>query len=250
MTELTNTKPAVPVLDKAIRILTELATNEGEATSSGLARKVGVSQPTCYRILKTLEAADWIRPNDRNGYSLSSGLLPLVRPFLDQHRLGQAVQPVLDSAANELGVTAKLSLQAGQEQVTLAFAAPPRAYSVIAPVGSRYPVSWGASGASLLSALNDKAIAKIIAATNVWEACTPDDVWERIEAVRQTGVCENIGHDPRGIDTLSARIPVNSHSLAITLIALRGDIDPNRLPAIKNRLKAAAQEAADRIGSI
>ena len=51
-----NTTPQVPVLDKAIRILYELADRDGEATSSSLARKVQVSQPTCYRILKTLQA--------------------------------------------------------------------------------------------------------------------------------------------------------------------------------------------------
>ena len=52
-----NTRSLVPVLDTAIRILYELANNPGEATSAGLARQVDASQPTCYRILKTLEAA-------------------------------------------------------------------------------------------------------------------------------------------------------------------------------------------------
>ncbi len=249
MTSSISGKPAVPVLDKAMRVLVELAAHEGEATSSSLARRVGASQPTCYRILKTLEAADWICADQEKGYRLSAGLMPLVQPFLDLHSLGRAVQGVLDVLAAEQGLTAKLSVRSGHEQTTLAVAAPARAYSVTAPIGSRYPVAWGASGAALLSDLADEAIAEILDATRRWEHDSPRDVWRRIRAVRKTQVCENIGVHPRGIDTISTPLPASSYSLALTLVALRGDIESKRLPAVKKRLKAAARDAANRIKS-
>ena len=240
------TEGSVPVLEKAIRILYALADREGRVTSSGLAREVGVSQATCYRILKTLERADWIRQNADDGYDLSGGLLPLAKDFVDVTRTARAVQPILDDLAASLGLSAKLSIRVGAQQATLAVANPQRAFHVTAPVGSRYPVVCGASGAALLSQLDDAEVDALAtkATKSDWGHERPDDLRRRIAAVRDRGVCENLGLHPQGIDTVAAPVASWSAPSAITLVGLRGDITKPRLPKLKKALLQAAAKAA------
>ena len=244
-----NKAAQVPALDKAIRILIELAGNEGAVTSSGLARKLGVSQPTCYRILKTLEATDWIRPNERKGYDLSMGLLPLAKPFVDLDWQGRKVQPVLEDLANDLTLTAKFSVRQGREQVTIATAEPLRPFGISAPVGARFPVVLGASGAVLLCELPEKELEDLIEGFPdvEWDSDNVSELRSRIRSVRENGACENLGMHPQGIDTVSAGVGGISQPAAITLVGLRGDIHEGNVAAIKERLLMAARDAGQRL---
>jgi DNA-binding IclR family transcriptional regulator len=244
-----NTQARVPVLEKAIQILYELADRDTAATSSSLARKVQVSQPTCYRILKTLEAADWIKPNGRNGYDFSFGLYQLAKPFVELDRLGRSIQPVLDEISHAFDLTAKFSVRLGMEQATIAVAQPLRPYGVSAPVGARYPVVLGASGAALLSALDPSEVDMLVRGISDedWGHESAADLQRRIRAVRRHGVCDNLGIHPQGIDTVSAPVSAAKVVGAITLIGLRGDIHKGNLTALKKRLVSAAARAAERM---
>jgi IclR family acetate operon transcriptional repressor len=245
-----NTHVQVPVLGKAIRILYELADCEGAATSSSLARKVEVSQPTCYRILKTLEAADWIKPNGRSGYDLSMGLFPLAKRFVDLDRYGRSIQPLLVELSQELELTAKFSVRLGMEQTTIAVAQPLRPYGVSAPVGARYPVVWGASGAALLGSLSKAELERLIAAVSEddWGHESAADLRQRVLSVRKNRVCENLGGHPQGIDTISTPVSGTRIAGAITLIGLRGDIHKGNVASLKRKLIKTAGVVAARIG--
>ncbi|MEO0531126.1 MAG: IclR family transcriptional regulator C-terminal domain-containing protein, partial [Planctomycetota bacterium] len=203
-------------------------------------------QATCYRILKTLERADWIRRNEDDGYDLSAGLLPIAKRLVDVERSARAVQPLLQQLAEDHSLTAKLSLRLGIEQTTLAVAQPRQAFNVAAPVGSRYPVVWGASGAALLSQLTDEQIDELIESVPAsdWGHEQAQDLWERIQRVRKKGVCDNIGLHPKGIDTIAAPIASWAAPCAITLIGLRGDITTSRLSKLRAALVDAAGQAS------
>jgi DNA-binding IclR family transcriptional regulator len=244
-----NNQMRVPVLEKAIRILYELAGHEGAVTSSSLARRVQVSQPTCYRILKTLEAADWIKPDGRNGYEFSLGLFPLARRLVDLDRYGRSVQPLLDQLSRDVELTAKFSVRLGMEQTTLAVAQPLRPFGISAPVGARYPVVWGASGAALLSELDDADVEELIGhvPAEQWGHESPADLRQRMAAVRTDRVCVNIGRHPQGIDTISTPLSGTRITCAITLIGLRGEIHNDQLSSLKQNLIRAAAQAAERL---
>lgn len=244
-----NTQAQVPVLGKAIRILYELVDSDGAVSSSSLARSVDVSQPTCYRILKTLEAFDWIRPNDEKGYDLSLGLLPLTRGMARFDRYAQSIQPILDDLARDLELTAKLSVRVAAEQVSIGVAQPMRLYAAAAPVGTRYPVVLGASGAALLAALPDDQIEDLIEATTAkdWAHDSADGLRDRIKVIRKRHVCENLGNHPQGIDTISAPVVDSPIACAITLVGLRGDIRKGTLASQRRALLQAVHLAAKRI---
>ena len=244
-----DSSPSVPVLDKAIRILYQLANSKGAVTSSSLAREADISQPTCYRILKTLEAADWIKRNEQNGYDFSMGLFPLVRHFVDLELCGRSVQPMLDELSRELGLTAKYSVQLGNEQMTIAVAHPVLPYGASASVGARFPLVWGASGAVLLSCLEEERQQELVnsIAREDWGHERPEDLQKRIELVRKHGVCENLGNHPQGIDTISSPVKSTRIAGAITLVGLRGDINKDNLSTLKQKLIEATDRTAKRL---
>jgi len=102
----------VPSLDRAIRIMQALAEG-GPSSSLGLSRQLGISQSSCYRILQTLEDADWIRPGN-GGYVFSRGLLPFLKPLMHIENVIAAVRADMDTLARTTGLSAKLSAPASR----------------------------------------------------------------------------------------------------------------------------------------
>lgn len=246
---MNNKSNNVPALEGAIRILAALAEDPGDATSLGLARRLKLSQSTCYRILKTLEEADWIRPDEGGGYRFSLGLLPYVKPLVGIERTVSTLEPVLRELARETGLTAKCSIRQGAEQVTLTRIESPRPLAVSSPVGARYPVVLGASGACLLSRHDARALSLLVCQADreqLWGHETEDDLRRRLVACHRDGLCENIGRHPQGIDTLSAPLYVEGDVYALTLVGLRGDFEPRR----RNVLRRALLDAVKAVGEM
>lgn len=239
----TSPRHQIPAVVRTSQVLRALAEREGPATSAGLAREIGISQSSCYRILQTLEGLQWIRSDGEGGYDLDEGLLAIVRPLLGPERLAEAARPILRTLSMETELTAKLSLRRGGEQVTIARIESPRPLAVTGRVGSRYPVVLGASGAALLSLMDDSAVQRIIAATpaDQWLNESPDILRRHIAECRRKGVCTNIGHHPQGIDTMAAPLRSDVGEAAITLIGLRGDFEGKRLTLCTRAVKKAAR---------
>ncbi len=237
-------KQTVPSLEKAIRILNTIATATGETTSSALARKVDASQPTAYRILKTLEAADWIKPNPNNGYSLSLGLLPILHHLDNFDRYGRASQTLIDNLSRELDLTVKLTIRQGNEQVIVSIGESRRPFGVSVPLGGRFPVVWGSPGACLLSSLSDNELENVIKAIpkDNWKHETPEFVRCRVKAVQEKNISESLGEHYLGLDTLSAPLLTPIARAALTIVGFRGEMSPESLPQLRKRLVKTAQE--------
>jgi DNA-binding IclR family transcriptional regulator len=239
-----NTTLIAPSVKRAVQLMQALAEG-GEHTSLGLSRKLRISQSSCYRILKTLEQADWIRMDGQKRYVFSRGLRPFVMPLLEEERLLARVQAVLDRLAAELELSVKCSVREGPDQVTLARAESPRPLAVSSPVGARFPVVTGASGACLLYPLKPTALHEIVEDARKRERWGYENealLKKRLARLRRTGMCENIGMHPQGIDSISVPLSLANEHYALTLIGLRGDFDePRRRALCRRHLKDAVR---------
>nr|MDA3872569.1 hypothetical protein [Kiritimatiellia bacterium] len=199
-------------------------------------------------ILKTLEAAGWVRGDRENGYRVATGLLRILGPLSVIQEIATASGPVLNELSSCTGMTAKLSVRQGMDQVTIAAGQPRVPLAVLAPVGVLYPVVQAASGAVLLSHLRDTDIENIIAHTsNIdWGHDAPEFLWQRIAQCRKSGVVENIGHNPMGLDAIACVIDHPREHLALTIIGLHGELDDEQLP----RLRTELCSGRDRLQSI
>jgi len=227
-----------------------ISEGRGPTSSSAVARRLNASQSTCYRILKTLEAEGLIKAHE-NGYRLASGLLPLVEPLNGLRSIVSLAQPVLDDLAQRTDMTAKLCVRENWDQMAIAVAQPLVPLGVLAPVGVSYSVVLAAAGAALLANESDEEIARRIRRVppQIWQRESPDNLWERIRQCRETGLIENIGINPRGIDAIACPVETQFGPMALTLICPRGELSVEILPQRRLDLRAGQQALEKSIGT-
>ncbi|MEM6504011.1 MAG: helix-turn-helix domain-containing protein [Planctomycetota bacterium] len=219
----------VPVLTKTIGLLRLLAEGTDATTLPRLAGAAGLATTSCYRIVNTLEREGWItKPNGSGGrYRLSTGLLPLLAPLQNLDALFDRLEPVLQQLATDLNLGAKLSVREGGMARTVRRAEPVDALSVTHPVGSRFPLAFGATGAALLASIENAELERLMASSpdTVWQHQAPDDLRRRVAECRTTGVCFDLGSYRPDIAGAAILVPSDHATLAVTVTGLRSDID-------------------------
>ena len=239
----------IPSLQSAMLVLETLA--KGPRSTSELALRTDTTTSTCYRILKTLEARDWVLARTSGGFEISLGLLQLLKPLAALERFLEQVQPQLDELAHRFEVTVKLSIRRDDEQLTVASGQPNVPLSVLAQVGVPYPVVQASSGAALLAGLPDdewQAIASR-AAPQDWRHDTYEILEERIGQCRREGMIENFGFNPMGLDSIATPVHAQGRYLALSIIGFHDQLAHARIPEMKEALAATRQsleEGGDR----
>lgn len=196
----------IPVLQKALRVISAIAAGECEPTHRALSAALKIAPATCYRILQTFAHAGWVRALEGGGHELGMGLFPLLRGLQGEELLSQRMVDAINELTAATGVTSKVSARDGDESLTLLRADSPQPMSLAVRPGARFHMTLGASGAVLLSALPDSEIRRIIrdAPKECWQWQKPEDVWQRVAEMRREGVVADHGHyrpDVFGIST-------------------------------------------------
>lgn len=234
----------IPVLTKAVAVLRAVAGGRTETTTKALAHDLGISHSTAYRILQTLIAEDCVRAVPGGGHELSFGLLPLLQSLARHELLVETARPVLAQLAADTGLAAKLSVRQGPQAVALVRAESPRETSVSVRVGSAFHLTFGSSGAVLLSELPAAERARLLAEApkSCWEHQSRADVEKRIAECRRLGVCSDFGGYRPSVHAMSA--PVRGHGgvivAALTAVGFVQDFEGRKNKAHARALQAAA----------
>ena len=137
----------VQSVERAFKVL--LAFDEHRATMSAaeIARATGLTRPTTYRLLATLENIGLVR-HDRGVFFLTPLVLRLSSGFLGSHALARQSQPILDQLGDKLGEHVSVAVLDGDEVVSLAASNSPRSryHAVSIQVGLRMPASLTSHG--------------------------------------------------------------------------------------------------------
>ncbi|MBI1338097.1 MAG: helix-turn-helix domain-containing protein [Phycisphaera sp.] len=213
----------IPVLNKALRVLEAITGGAQNLSVADLARLLKLSPSTCYRILQTLIAADWVRPKSAGvGYELSLGLLPLVQPFLGHQAVIEALTPAMNRLVDRTGLSAKLTARQGSEAVTLLRVDAFEPMTVTGRVGVRFHLALGSSGSCLLAQIDDEQVERLLAGAprEVWKWQSRRDVAARVRQCRSVGYCVDRGQYHPAIHTLSVpwHEPRTDASYAVTLM--------------------------------
>ena len=160
----TASSDAVQSLTRALRLLNGIAQSpDAGATLTELAQQVGLPSSTAHRLLTTLEQERYVRfePDGRlwligvqafvagSAFTKTRSLVGLARPHM--RRLMEDGGETVNLAVEDDGLAVYLA-QVECRQMMRAFARP----------GSRVPLHCSAVGKAILSALSDKALAKIL----------------------------------------------------------------------------------------
>jgi DNA-binding IclR family transcriptional regulator len=136
-------------LDRGLRVLEVLAATPGGLTVTALAARVGVNRTVVYRLVTTLEQHRLARRDAAGLVHVGLGVLALARGL--QPVLRELSAPVLRALAEELGMTAHLTVADGGEALAIAVVEPTWTdFHVGYRVGSRHPLGQGAAGRAIL----------------------------------------------------------------------------------------------------
>ena len=136
-------------LDRGLRVLEVLAGTPGGLTITALAAEVGVNRTVVYRLVATLEGHGLARRDAAGLVHVGLGVLSLARGL--QPVLRELAAPVLRSLAEDLGMTAHLTVADGGEALAIAVVEPTWTdFHVGYRVGARHPRGQGAAGRAIL----------------------------------------------------------------------------------------------------
>ncbi|HSP53308.1 MAG TPA: helix-turn-helix domain-containing protein, partial [Cryobacterium sp.] len=139
-------------MSRGIRVLEILADADDALTIADVATALGVHRSIAYRILRTLEDHGVVVRDAAGAVRLGPRMAALARGV--SRGLQTAALPELSSVANELGMTAFVSVLDRAEVVTLVSVEPRQAHATIAQrPGTRHPLGRGAPGIALQSLL-------------------------------------------------------------------------------------------------
>jgi DNA-binding IclR family transcriptional regulator len=209
-------------LSRGIRALEILAEADRPLTIAELSEAMGVHRSVAYRILRTLEDHSLLVRDDAGRVQPGPGLAVLARGV--SRNLQTAALPELTQLANSLNMTAFVAVWDHQDCVTLVTVEPRHsAATVVQHPGSRHPISSGAPGIAIQSALTE----------HEWSQLAPA-VPYRTEAAEARKLGYAASHDEviAGVSSLAAPVRVpGGRPAAVAVVYIRSSQDPAEVAA-------------------
>lgn len=151
---------------KAMTLLRELGRHPRGITVTELAQNVGMTRPTAFRLLLSMEQVGFV---DRieNNYMLGWEMARLGRLADPTAGVAAKVQPILDRLAQDINETVSFALTKGQTEYDLiAEASASRLLQVSnLYIHRQYPLHASATGKIVLAELDDAKVSQLLPAT-------------------------------------------------------------------------------------
>ncbi|MGW7351592.1 IclR family transcriptional regulator [Streptomyces sp. NPDC054784] len=235
---------------KGALILRELARHEQGATVTELASAVGLSRPTAFRILNSLEQTGFVDRSDSK-YSLGWEFSRLARRADPYAGLVGRIQPVLDALAEDVKETVTLSVPTPARELDLIAAAKGShvvGASVGQLIGQRWPLHASAGGKVLLASLDEEALLELL--PEELERFTPDTIGERRALLKELGQVREQGYSvidnelEEGLLSVSRPLHDSAGGLVavVTVDGPRYRFGRDRIPATLQRMRDAMEQ--------
>lgn len=248
-TDLTNKS-----VTKAVRLLRELAAQpRSGATVTTVAKAVGISRPTAFRLLSSLERTGLVDRVDNN-YTLGWELARLGRRADPYAGLVARAQPVLQELADKVNETASLAVpdsQDGVDMIAEATGSSVLGITSLNMVGKHWPLHASASGKVLLAEMPvDKVLALL---PETLEAYTAQSITDRrtllkeLDQVREQGFAIIDNELEEGLLALSRPVRDSSGTL-VAILSLQGPryrFSRDRIPDALQHMHQTVDRLAD-----
>jgi IclR family transcriptional regulator, acetate operon repressor len=143
---------SVRAVDRALDILLAFKPQDDALTVSELLRRVHLSRPTLYRLLRTLQQKQFlIVSGDPQRFRLGPAVAQLSHVWTAGLDLGAAAEPMMRRLRDETGETVALFVPEGASRLCIAEMPSNQALSFRRGVGYRERLTVGASGKAILA---------------------------------------------------------------------------------------------------
>lgn len=151
-----NSNDGVRAVDRALDILMAFRPGDHLLSASDLLRRVALSRPTLYRLLRTLELRGFVvSSGEPQRFQLGPSVAHLAHIWASGLDLAELSQPMMRSLWEQTGETVALLVHHGRERVCVAELPSHQPLSFKRGVGYSESVTLGASGRAILAFAND-----------------------------------------------------------------------------------------------
>ncbi|PBC48060.1 IclR family transcriptional regulator [Rhodococcus sp. ACS1] len=242
---------------KAVRLLRELASRPRTgATVSTLAKAVGISRPTAFRLLHSLERTGLVDRIDNN-YILGSEMSRLGRHADPYAGLAARARPLLQELADTFDETVTLSVPNAKDELDLiAEAAGSHVVgttSRMSPhmIGKQYPLHASSSGKVLLAEWPiKKVLGRLPERLEAYTAHTVTDraaLLAELDRIRENGFALIDNELEEELISLSRPVRDSSGNL-VAIVSLNGPryrFGPDRIPEGLQQMQRLVERLAD-----
>lgn len=240
----------------ALTMLRHLAAADQPEGVSSIARVTKVSPSSCFNILKTLVAEDFLHfDGGRKTYSLGTAAIDLAIAALDPETSFLRTRTVLEQLARDQGVTCALWRLTDRGRLTLIGAAESgENVRIRLMTGQRLPMMIGAMGRCIAahSDMPEKELAAQLDALDWNVRPRLDRYMMELKAAKKNGFAIDDGNFLQGITTVAA--PVTSregavtHCIAATTFSGRREV--KALNELGKAVRAAAKISSGLLGGV
>ncbi len=251
---MSNSIQGAQSFSRSMSVLQQIADTSPPPSRAELMRHCGLTRPTLYRVIASLEAEGLIEASTDNRYRLGAKLISLARQALAQNDVRKIAEPSLMRLRDETGETVHLAIRSGDELVYIDKMESREVVRMSSTIGTRVPFHSSGVGKAFLSALPPAQADQLIGQLTLAQV-TPFTTTDRAvlqETVRQARAAGFVRDDQEnevGIVCFGAAIceaadrPVASVSVSVPLFRLSEN--PSRYSAA---LLRAVSEVSAHLG--
>ena len=149
----------VRAVERAIDVLQAFVGRSGGLKVTEIEKATGISRPTLYRLLRTLEKRRLVRTcDDPTRYDLDYGVVELAHTWLRNADFLARTEPALQALSDTAGETVALSLLRDGQRVYVRELASKNPLTFTRGVGAVEAVTSGASGIAILAAFSEDQV--------------------------------------------------------------------------------------------
>lgn len=245
----------VPAVERAIRIMTFL--KHRQAGVSQIADALSITRSNCFAILKTLHARNLLafHPDDKT-YSLGIGLLELGGAISKDFAVIGVVRPFLLQHVHESKLTTFLVWRGGERRlILLDKEEAPGDVRLSISVGTRLPITHGASGKCFLAFLPKEERERLIELVGIHKTTEhtitdPARYRAEIARIQKSGFVASVEESTLGTNGLSAPVFDGDGRilLVLTALALTASMTPASMRTHARALRATADRVTRALG--
>lgn len=238
-------------MHNAARLLKEYSRERRELGVTEVARRLGVSTSTAFRLLTTLAEERLLERGESPGtYRLGLAMYELGLLVFPHYGLHDAAIPVLAALRHSTGETVHLAVLDGLDVVFIERLQSPQTVRYVVNVGHRVPAPTSGNGKVMLAHLPPEELEARLAG---WKpvAITPYTITSKqalladLQRVRERGWAQNINESTMGV--ASVAVPIRDKSgEVIAALSVVAPAARSTAQALR-RTRTAALEAAEAI---
>lgn len=245
---------SVPAIEKAMRILEELANSQHGLTVSEMTRSLSLPKSSTYGLLLTLERMGYLHRNESTGrYMFGMKIFTLANMAMNGLNLRRLAAPFVRALMKKTNLTVHMTILEQNEAVIIE-----KIESLFTPkvetwVGKRMGIHCTAAGKALISDWQEEDIDRLIhhglPRYNDNTIVSPKKLKEELALVRQHGYSVDVEEETIGSRCIGAPIynQVGRIVAAISLVGYKQQIHKETFPSLTLHVKETAAEISRRV---